>query len=148
VIKNGAAITGNVEIGVAIVVVITHGDALAVMIFGRDTGFFSDVGEGAVTVVVIERGTERVIGLIEFGRAGLDEVEVHQAVLIVIEPGDAGAHSFKVELFLGLRGVLQKSDASLFADVGEFDGDRRAGFLGRLRGESFQCERRTESGEQ
>jgi len=48
----------------------------------------------------------------------LDEIEIHEAVLIVVEPGDAGARGFEIELFFGLRGVLEKSDAGLFANVG------------------------------
>src|SRR5260221_188858 len=129
VIKDGAVVAGDVEVGKAVVIVIGDGDSLAVVIFRGDAGLIGDIGECSVTVVVIERGTERVIGLVKIGGAGLDEIEVHEAVLIVVESGDAGAHGFKIELFFGLGGVLEKGDAGLFANVGEADGGGRGGFF-------------------
>ena len=55
VVENGTAIAGYVEIRPAVIVKVSYGDALAVMSFTPDSGFFGDVGEGAVAVVVIKR---------------------------------------------------------------------------------------------
>jgi len=53
----------------------------------------------------------------------LHEEKVHQAVLVVVEPGHAGAHGLQIIFFLGLRGVLKKGDSRLFANVGKADGN-------------------------
>src|SRR5271167_724524 len=53
--------------------------------------------------------------------ARLHEKEIHQAVLVVVKPSDAGAHGFEIILFFGLRGVLQKSNSGFFSDVGVAD---------------------------
>ena len=57
--------------------------------------------------------------------AGLHEEEIHQAVLVVVEPSDACAHGLEIVFLFGLCGVLEKSDSGFFADVGVADGDAR-----------------------
>src|SRR5882724_4930991 len=53
----------------------------------------------------------------------LHKVEIHQAVLIIVNPADAGAHGFEVILLVGLRGILTKRDSRRLPNVGVADGD-------------------------
>jgi hypothetical protein len=82
----------------------------------------------------------------ERGEAAVDEESVHEAVLVVVNPGDARAHGFRVHA-LGRRGALVvKVDARFLCDVPESNVVRirvtgkavlrrliLAGLLGRLR---------------
>src|SRR5580704_104226 len=55
VIENGAAVAGDVEIRIAVVVEIPHRHALAIVALATHAGLFGHVCEGAVSVVVIKR---------------------------------------------------------------------------------------------
>ena len=70
---------------------------------------------------------------------GLDEVEVHQPILIVVDPPDTGAHGFEIVLLVGLRGVLKKVDSGGLANIGVADSD---GSVLRLRGLLCFCKLR------
>ena len=59
---------------------------------------------------------------VDVGGGGLDEVEIHQAILVIVDGGHSSAHGFEVILFVGLGGVLLEGDAGGRADVGEVDG--------------------------
>ena len=118
VIKDRAAVTGDVQIRVAVVVEIAHGHPLPVKTFGPHAGFFRDVGECAVAVVAIERGAERLQRFVGVGCARLHEVEVHEAVLVVINPAHARAHGLKVVFLRAGRRILNEGDARAFGDVG------------------------------
>ena len=130
-VEDGAAVSGHVEVGVAVVVEITDGDALAVKSFGADAGLFRHFGKRPVSVVAVKRGMQGPRGLIDVGRGGLDEVEVEQPVLIVINPAEAGAHRLEVILLVGCRRVLLPGDACGLAGVSKAhrNGDGRR--LGR-----------------
>jgi hypothetical protein len=73
----------------------------------------------------------------------LYEIQIHQAVLIVIEPGDAGAHRFQVKFLFGLRGVLKERDPGGFANVGEANGDKPVRLLDGLSRERREPNGRT-----
>ena len=70
---------------------------------------------------------------VNVGRCRLNEVQIHQPVLVVVDPAHAGAHRFEVVLFVGLRGVLLKSNLRRFANVGVTDRNCRRGFRRTLR---------------
>ena len=93
-IKNGVVIAGHVEIGIAIIIEVADSNSLAIMSFATHAGFFGDVGESPIAVVVIKRAAQGMRRLVNVGRRGLDEEEVHQPVLVIVEPGDTGAHGF------------------------------------------------------
>ncbi len=93
VIENAAGILRDVEIGEAVGVVIADGDAHAVGVSGH-AGFFGDVGEGAVAIIAIERVAQRLRRSVEIAGAAVDEVDVHPAVVVVIEEAAAGADGF------------------------------------------------------
>jgi len=90
-----------------------------------EASFFGDVGEGAVAIIVVKLGTQGMGRLVSVGFAGLHEEQIHQAVLVVVQPSDAGAHGLEIILFFALRGVFEKSDSGVFSDVGIPDADAR-----------------------
>src|SRR5258705_1680924 len=63
-IEDAAAVSGHVDVREAVIVEVTDGDALAVMSFARESGFFGDIGEGAVAIVVVQRGAQRMRRLV------------------------------------------------------------------------------------
>src|SRR6266576_5294039 len=142
VVKDPAPVSRDVKIGIAVVVKVANSNALAVVTFTADAGFFRDIGEGSIAVVVIKRTANRMRWLVEIRRRRLNEVKIHQAVLIVIDPCDTGSHSFEIILFLGLRGVLLESDLRALTNVGVVQRDTRFGRLGRLgsNNAAVQCE--------
>ena len=141
VIENGAAIAGHVKIRVAVVVVVSDGDALPVVSRAADAGLFGDVGKGSVAVVVIQRRAQRMRWLINIRGRRLNEIQIQQAVLVVVDPAHARAHCLQVILFVRLRGVLHESDSRSLADVGETNRNMRlAGFRG-LAGHGLIVER-------
>ena len=117
-VEKGAAIPGDVDVRESIVVKIADRDTLAVMAFTAKASFIGDIGEGSIPVVVIERTAEGTRGLVDVGGSRLDEEQVHQTVLVIIEPGHAGAHGFEIVLLVGLGRVLLKRNAGSLTNVG------------------------------
>src|SRR5581483_11932161 len=60
VIQNRTAIARDIQVGVAIVVEVTDRHALAIVSLAADASLVCYVGERAVSVVVIERGAQRM----------------------------------------------------------------------------------------
>src|SRR5579863_2172427 len=134
VVENGSAIAGDIEVGVTVVVIVANGDALAVMVFAADAGFFRHIGKRPVAVVAIKRRVQWARWLVVIGGGGLNEVEIHQAVLVVVEPRDAGTHGFEIVLLFASGRVLNEGDSGLFVNVSEVDrgGSRPRGCRRRL----------------
>ena len=130
-VENGAAVARHVQIVVAVIVEIADSDSLAIVSFASDTGLVGHVSKCAVPVVVVQRTAQRMRRLVNIRRGGLYEVQIHQPVLVIIDPGDAGAHGLQVVLFLSLRGVLLKGNLRSLANVGIADGN--SGSVLRLR---------------
>ena len=127
VIENRAAITGDVQIRVSVVVEVADGNTLTIVTFAAYAGLFRDIGESAVAVVVVKSAAQRVRRLVGVSCRRLDEEEIHEPILIVVDPGNACAHRLQVILLVGLRGILLKSDFGLLTDVGEAHGDGGVG---------------------
>src|SRR5579859_7706338 len=127
VIKNRAPITGDIQIGIAIIVEVSDSHALAVVPFSANAGFLRHVGEGTIAVIVVKRAAQGMRWFVDVGGCGLNEVQIHQAILVVIDPSDACAHGFKVVLFFSLGGILLKGNFGALADVGV--ADRNSGVL-------------------
>ena len=89
-----------------------------------DAGFGGDVGEGAVVIVVEERGVRGEGLSIQRGLgAAVHEVDIEPAVVVVIEQGDAGADAFEDVFLLGrTHDVVPLGQACLCGDVLEDDG--------------------------
>src|SRR5260370_6543887 len=84
-----------------------------------DLCFFGDVGEGAVMIVVEERGAGRSFLPSHSGGGGtVQEIDVEPAVVVVIEERDAGAGCVEDRGFFGRAGTMVKLvEASLMGDV-------------------------------
>src|SRR5690242_15724189 len=132
VIKDSAAVAGHVEIGIAVVVEVSNRNSLAVVSFTSDAGLRSDVSKSSVAIVVIEGAAQRLGWFVDIGGGGLDEIQVHEPVLIVVQPGYAGAHGFQVILFVGGSAVLNESDSGGLANIGVADGHAVVGSFRRL----------------
>ena len=84
----------DIDIGPAVVIVVADGHAHPVALAG-DAGFFGDIGEGAVAIVVEEAvPVFRRVLLERRNRRAVDEVDVQVAVVVVIEQRHAGHHGF------------------------------------------------------
>jgi hypothetical protein len=104
VVEGIFAVVGDVEIGETVVVVVADGYADAVVAIAGvgEAGFFGDVGEGAVGILAVEAvpvfGVLAVefLGLVHWiGQlAAVHQENVEEAVVVVIEEGDASAHGF------------------------------------------------------
>src|SRR5215472_1176555 len=121
------------EIGEAIVVVVTDGDAHAVE-FHVEAGNFGDVGEGAVAVVAVEleRGA---LALVPGPIHGIDKEDVGPAVGVVIEKGATRAESFGEEFAAVGPTVVVKRNAGLRGDIREL----KAKGVGGWRGKRKSC---------
>src|SRR4029077_20763614 len=94
--------------------------------------FLGDIGERAVTIVLVERVTERLRGFVEIRRAAVHQVQVHPSVVIVIQERATWTERFR-QVALGRDGV--------FVDPG--DAPRRRGDLFKNEAVSSRCRRRT-----
>src|SRR4051794_15281689 len=118
VIKDCSAVSRDVDIGVAVVIKVAHADALAVMPFAAQSCFGGDIGERSIALVVIKSATERLKRFVDLSSSRLHEEKVHQPVLVVIEPGDTGAHGFKIVFLVSLGRVLPERNPCRFPHVG------------------------------
>ena len=120
----------HIQIEVAVVVEIADGDAglvaRAIGVRRRRARARGDVGERPVTVVVVQhvRGPRRAV----------HEVHVRVAVVVVVDPRDAGAEGLEHALFRRRGGVMDERDARRGRDIGEGGrtGRRRPRRLSRL----------------
>src|SRR5215469_2158688 len=80
--------------------------------------------------------------LVGIGFAGLDEVKVEKAVLVVVDPCNARAHGFEVVLFVRLGGILNERDTRGLANVRKANRNGRVVRLGRLLSVAFVKGRR------
>ena len=118
-IENAAAILRDVEIGETVGVVVANGDAHAVAAAG-DAGFFGDIRERAVAIVAVEGVAERSGRSPKIAGATVDEVDVHPAVVVVIEEGAAGTGGFGEKFLGGMATGVDEIDAgSGFRNFGE-----------------------------
>ena len=90
VIQDAAAILGYIKIGEAVPVIITNGDSHAVT-SAAHAGLFGDLREGSVAIIVIEGIPKRRIWREEITTAAIDEIDIHPAVVVVVEKSAAGA---------------------------------------------------------
>src|SRR6267154_2563016 len=65
VIKDGPAVARHVNVREAVVVVVAHGNTLAVMSLSAESGFFGYVSKCAITIVMVKRGAQRLRRLVD-----------------------------------------------------------------------------------
>ncbi len=130
-VQRDVAVAGDQQVHKAVVIEVGGDDGGAEEI-PADAGLFGDVGEFAVAVVAIEmivrsclrRFAQRVrMDIVAQRLAGCD-VEVRQAVVVVVEPDAAGAGAFEQRAQLARAEAVGELDAGGGGGVFEADGYR------------------------
>src|SRR5206468_2381850 len=106
------AVRGDKEIWPAIVVVIAHRDAHAEGA-ARHSRLLRDVGKSSITVVLVECIAQRFGRVVEIGRAAIDQIEIHPAVVVVVQKRDTGTERLREEVLLRYGVLVDPSDAAL-----------------------------------
>ena len=112
VVQRAAAVRGDEDVGVAVVVVVGDGAAHAELRAAGDAGLVGDVGERAVAVVLVERVLERRLRLVEVAGAAVDHEDVDPAVVVVVEERDARPHRLRQVAVRRHRVVVDPGDAA------------------------------------
>src|SRR5215831_6383585 len=94
VIKDALTISGDENVGPAIVVVITDRDSHPEG-GSADSGLLGDVREGSVAIVFVEGVADRLGGLPEVARAAVHEKDVHPSIVIEIQERTPRAERFR-----------------------------------------------------
>ena len=94
VIEDASSIAEYEQIGEAVVVVVTHGYAHSEQTLSAYASADGDIGEGAIAVVAVKRASQRLPGAVRGGRRAIYEVQIQQAILVVVDPTAACAHGF------------------------------------------------------
>ncbi len=108
----------DVQILIAVVVEVARAHALSPALVG-DAGLGGDVAEPAATEVAIER-CRRCRGVLPDAvqRRAVDQVDVLQAVAVVVDRRDAGARDFDdVVLLRAARDVVEAGEPGIGGDV-------------------------------
>src|SRR5437773_547992 len=82
--QNASTVLSNIKIAKSVAVIIPDGDALA-KATRRHTGLFRYVRERSVAIVSVERIAQRRIRSEKIALAAVHQVNVHPAVIVVIE---------------------------------------------------------------
>src|ERR1700719_1350408 len=90
VIQNAAPVLRHIEIGESVAIIVADGNTLTVSARGY-ASLFGDVRESAVAVVSIQSVPQWRIGRVKIALAAVDEIDVHPAVVVVIQERAAGA---------------------------------------------------------
>ena len=127
VVKNGTAVTGHIHIRKSVIVEIPDCHALSIVAFTTYARFCGDISKSSIAIVVIKRAAQRLGRLVDVGGRRLHEEQIHQAILIVVQPGHARAHCLEIVLLVRLRRVLLERDACGFATIGVANWNARLG---------------------
>ena len=106
------SVVGNVQILIAVVVVVADANALSPT-GGGEPSFHGHIGEGAVVIIVVEVIGGSACRRKAFERRAVHDENVGPAVVVVIKDGYAGAGSFD-DVFLGVdsaENICQMSPA-------------------------------------
>ena len=132
---------GHIEIEIAVAVVIANGDAGLVRGLAGATSVDArprgHVGERPILVVVIQH----VAG----ARRAVDEIQVFEAVVVVVDPGDTGAEGLDHELLWRGAGLVDERDSCLCRDVSK-DGRAIGGATHSLTGQGDFANREQHKG--
>ena len=98
-IQNAFAVLGYVEILETIAVIVSDCYSHSIA-SGLDLGLLGYIRESAIAIVPIERVPQRTWRIVEIAFAAVDQVNVHPAVIVIIEEGTAGSRCFR-QILLG-----------------------------------------------
>src|SRR4029077_3003606 len=110
-IEDAFAVLGDVEVGETIAVIVADGDSLPEAACAH-AGFLSYISESSVAIVVVERVAEGRSGREEIAGTTIDEVQVHPAVVVVVEECAARARRLGEILFGRFAGDVLPGDAT------------------------------------
>src|SRR5882672_3121960 len=114
VIKNIAPVTGYVEIDPAIAIVITGGDTHAKRAAGH-SGFVGHVCKRPIMIVVIKGIPQRLNGSVEVRKPAIDQIDIHPAIVVIIEKGTARPNCLRQIAIVRVRVVMNPGDAALLS---------------------------------
>ena len=94
VIENQPPIGCYQKIDPSVSVVVCGGNSEA-EIPSRHACLFRHISKGAVTIIAIQSIAQRLCGLKEIARTAIYKIEIHPAVVIVVEDCDSGSHGLR-----------------------------------------------------
>src|SRR5262249_53138430 len=109
-VKNAAAVLRNIEIGKPIKVVIGHSNAHSVA-SAWHASLLRYVGKRAIAIVTIQRVAKRGLWVEEIAAAAIDQIDVHPAVIVVVEEGAAGSGSLRQVVLSGTAVYVSPCDS-------------------------------------
>src|SRR5439155_22906478 len=113
VVKSGRMVIGGYQqVGPAIIVIVANGSPHREHI-GGDSRFFRDIGKRAVSIVPVKSAVQRFRWLIKVTRTIVDQVNVHPAIVVIVEKGAAGAQCFREVALFGTGILVDPGDAAL-----------------------------------
>src|SRR5262249_25657675 len=95
VIQDAARVLRDVEIRKSIAVVIAYSNTHAIRV-SRHTGLGGHVGESAVPVVVVKGIAQRLFRGEKVALPAVDQIDIHPAVVVVVDESAAGTHGFRL----------------------------------------------------
>src|SRR5215472_10515728 len=99
-VQNAALILGHVQIGKAIAVEIAYSDTHSIAAAGYPS-LFRYISERAIAVVLVESVAKGRLWIVEVALAAIDQVDVHPAIVVVIQKRAARSGSFRQVVVLG-----------------------------------------------
>ena len=116
-VENRPAVAGQIQIGISVIIEITDGNALPIEPFASDAGLFGDIGECVVAIIAVKGALQGLWRFVEVCGRRLYEEDIHQAVLVEVEPGNARANGFQIILVSCLGGILSKLNPGGLGDI-------------------------------
>jgi hypothetical protein len=94
VVKNDTVVLRDEKVGEAVAVVIANRDTHPIA-SAWNSRFLGHVGKCAITIVVIESVAKGRIGIQEITLAAVDQIEVHPAVVVVVDESTTSSHGLR-----------------------------------------------------
>src|SRR6478672_7194884 len=115
-----AANGGDIDIVIAIIVVVPHRAAQAVHLNGQ-AGSLRHISKSSILIIMVE-GRSGPAGFVSRPIHGINQQDVLPAVIVIINKADAGAHGFR-KIFLAESAVVVfEMYPGLCGDIDEYDG--------------------------
>ena len=102
----------HINVRIAVPVVIPHGDAHPIASSGAPR-LFRHIGESSVAIVAVKRIPQRLGRIVEVRFAAVDEIDVHPAVIVVIQEGASRPAALRQVLLRGSARVVYPANAAL-----------------------------------
>ena len=131
-VENSAIEIGNVKIFPAVVVVVADGyaESPAAMC---DSGFRRHVMERAIVIIAVKLAGMAFAGVNIFDGRSVDEVNIHPAIVVVIENGNPAAHRVHDVALVDCSAGQMEVDTRRSSHVGKRNSFGRRSWVGGLR---------------